>query len=336
MIPAIILNHMKAGPAMQTLTASARKKSHNATTKPIWLASDGSIYRMIIVMTCEVGRPYFIQTKGTFSGPMLDSRIPHPEAWDSMRSLYNSKDIIFDSISDASNALIGYSIDETISSVYDSIETSSQARELVGYITGHYRSARNEKTQSGNHKPISSCVAGKAWLIYLHTRLESIGDSALSECTYPYLPEAAMRASDEPPTPLQRRNPNGSTATDRTSNRPSPSTTSLNAKKQDLMADNANATKEIQDKYKEEREYRKRDRFIQLRNDVEEATQKLESAREALKMEVEGGADYTRVRRRKRLAKGTMKIVEDEYKKLKKELKYESPSDSSEDDDEED
>ena len=53
-------------------------------------------------------------------------------------------------------------------------------------------------------------------------------------------------------------------------------------------------------------------------------------------MEVEGGADYTRVRRRKRLAKGTMKIVEDEYKKLKKELKYESPSDSSEDDDEED
>ena len=76
---------------------------------------------------------------------MLDSRIPHPEAWDSIRSLYNSNDNIFDSISDASEALIGYSIDETISSVYDNIETSSQARELVGYITGHYRSARNEK-----------------------------------------------------------------------------------------------------------------------------------------------------------------------------------------------
>ena len=60
MIPGVILNHMKAGPVMQTVTASARKKSRNATTKPIWLASDGSVYRMIIVMTCEVGRPYFI------------------------------------------------------------------------------------------------------------------------------------------------------------------------------------------------------------------------------------------------------------------------------------
>ena len=101
------------------------------------------------------------------------------------------------------------------------------------------------------------------------------------------------------------------------------------------MEDNANATRKIGDKYKEEREYCKQDHSIQLRKDVEEATQKLESAREDLKMEVEGGADYTRVKRRKRLAKGNMKIVEDEYKKLKEELKYESPSDSSDDDDEE-
>ena len=101
------------------------------------------------------------------------------------------------------------------------------------------------------------------------------------------------------------------------------------------MEDNANATREIQKKYQEEREYRKRDRFIQLRKDVEEATQKLESAREALEMEVEGGADYTRVKRRKRLAKGNVKIVEDEYRKLKEELKYESLSDSSEDEDNE-
>ena len=85
-IPGVILNHMKAGPAMQNITVSVQRQSRNATTEPIWLASDGSIYRMIIVMTSEAGRPYFIQTKGTFAGPMLDSRIPHSEAWDSMRS----------------------------------------------------------------------------------------------------------------------------------------------------------------------------------------------------------------------------------------------------------
>ena len=99
------------------------------------------------------------------------------------------------------------------------------------------------------------------------------------------------------------------------------------------MEDTAKATREIRDKYKEKREYRKWDHFIQVRKDLDEAIQKLESVREDLKMESEGSDGYTRLKGRKRVAKGTKKILENEQQQLKEELKYESPSDSSDDND---
>ena len=57
----------------------------------------------------------------------------------------------------------------------------------------------------------------------------------------------------------------------------------------------ANATREIWDKNKEERAYHRQDCFIQVRKDLEEAIQKLESIREDLKMEIEGSDGYTQL-----------------------------------------
>lgn len=118
-VPLVIANFIKAGAVKGKLTAAPAnatiRKSGKQSTQPSWLTEDGTIYHMIIVITCEEIHPRFIRIKGSYTGAMLDSCKPHPESCDSLTLLFNSDKKEFDSVEEKAKSLIGYSVNLDIS-----------------------------------------------------------------------------------------------------------------------------------------------------------------------------------------------------------------------------
>ena len=88
----LILGTIMAGLTKQALTAPTRKKKGNPTTKPVCLTLDGTLYRIIIVITCEKGIRHFIKTKEPKDKHMLDTRTATPVSWESLTVILNSED----------------------------------------------------------------------------------------------------------------------------------------------------------------------------------------------------------------------------------------------------
>jgi len=338
-LPKLIINHIKAGPAKLDVIAGIRKKAGNCKTKPKCLTKDGTIYRAIIVITCSRGSPYFKETKGALDGAALDARSHHPVAWDNLLRLYSLEhDKEFKTIKDGEIQLMGYQVDMNISSQYDKELSSDQMRELVLYIQGHYREARNAKNKSGNHCLIAKHVGGKPWLIYFHTRLVFLGDTALMTCAYPDLPSGAIRTSDQPNDPRNRGSGEGtprSTATERTcltspTNLP---LSTLARKKHEVIARIGNTALEIELKYQEERQFNKQEHFFKVKNNLHIKEEALMVVRDDIEDYVGTSPQRKTLKRKKKHLKTSVKLLRITYMELKKDLKYESASDSSDSDD---
>ena len=115
----VIINVIKAGPTKRAITAPARKKNGSALTKPAWLKHEGTLYRMVIVMTCEEGRPLFMKTRDIHDRELLDKRNPHPVYNYGMANIINLSAPYLDMVADARDVLVGYSVLLNISAMYD-------------------------------------------------------------------------------------------------------------------------------------------------------------------------------------------------------------------------
>jgi len=99
---------------------------------------------------------------------------------------------------------MGHSVCQNICHEYDEL-TDEEFQQVVLYIAYWYRSARNKKNQSGNHRSFGVYCDGKTWLLYYHAVLHEIGDTALSNCAYPQLDSSIARTSTDPYIPRGRR-----------------------------------------------------------------------------------------------------------------------------------
>ena len=77
----LILQHMK-GSQYREKVISASKRKTSAKTKPSVLTEDGTLYRVVNVITCEKGKEYYITTRKQFERNDLDGKLPHAEAWE--------------------------------------------------------------------------------------------------------------------------------------------------------------------------------------------------------------------------------------------------------------
>ena len=338
-IPAVILSYIKAGPMKERITAGTRKKKGAATTKPACLVTDGTIYRTIITITCEKGKPLFIATRGSHDKNMLDTRKPHPFEWDGLNAIYGSDEPELDCIGDMQELLLGYDIDVDISSIYDKLNTT-EFRLVCNYVLAFYRKAMNAKSLSGNHKPIDAYIEGKPWIAFLHARLQAIGDSALMDCAYAQLPDSVFRSSDQPTSSARGRNSRGPSATERTASRVSsyshPNQATISARKYDLLEANERTTKSIHDKHAQEIEYATQDRFVSMKKSLFEASRDLASVRRKVRSMNWSTEDYESLKMEKKSLKGNVKYLQKQYDQLKKDVGYDSPSDSSDSESDED
>ena len=167
----------------EKVIAASRKKT-NAKTKPTVLTQDGMLYRVINVITCEVGKDHYITTRKQFERNDLDGKLPHAEAWESMADLYEDDFFVdIDTISDPRKELVGYGVDKSIAKEYDVLNVAD-FKSVTEYIMAHYKEAMNNKVVSGQHKCFSDFVHGKHWLLCLNTRLQDLGDKGLNDCCY--------------------------------------------------------------------------------------------------------------------------------------------------------
>ena len=119
----LILQHMK-GSQYREKVISASKRKTSAKTKPSVLTEDGTLYRVVNVITCEKGKEYYITTRKQFERNDLDGKLPHAEAWESMADIYQDELCVdIDTVSDPRKEMVGYGVDELIPMKYDDLNT---------------------------------------------------------------------------------------------------------------------------------------------------------------------------------------------------------------------
>ena len=300
----LILQHMK-GSQYREKVISASKRKTSAKTKPSVLTEDGTLYRVVNVITCEKGKEYYITTRKQFERNDLDGKLPHAEAWESMADIYQDELCVdIDTVSDPRKEMVGYGVDELIPMKYDELNTGD-FKCVVEYIMAHYKEVMNNKVVSGQHKQFSDFVHGKHWLHYLNIRLQDLGDKGLIDCCYVQLKDDVKIA--------------GSKVVSRKSS-PSPSEGNTKrqrmAKLQDLADAKIQATQTIQ---------KKNDSIMQHMNWA-----RLHEVQEKISV-LEEDMDDVENQIRARHLKRRMKQLKQEYETLKVSVGYQSSSDDDSD-----
>ena len=170
----------------------------SAITKPSFLTRDGTLFRVINVITSEEGRKLFIRTRQNFTRKQLDTgTFPYADVWTGIHVLYEDYER-YGKLATAQNCLTGTDVDPNSACLDTDKTTVIDLKQIVEYVMAHYKKARNNKNKSGHNKPFSNFVHKKWWLLYLHYLLEEIRNRALSDTFYTELPKNVLATSDNP------------------------------------------------------------------------------------------------------------------------------------------
>ena len=178
---------------------------------------------------------------------------------------------------------------------------------------------------SGNHKLFSDYVGGNVWLLYLHTKLEEIGDTNLKHCFCAELPPEALRSSSSKEYVAYGKKPS-STKKSRPSRSPSPTDPSEISTK----AVSQSAIKAASDAIRNSHESLLRMKQWEMLASLRRQCVSLKSKLAKYKYKHLPAGDDRRVMKSKyQTIKKEMRDKEDQRNELKAELNYESPVDSS-------
>lgn len=197
-------------------------------------------------------------------------------------------------------------------------------QEVVRYIKAMYKDARNQKTLTGRHKLFSNYTSGNVWMLYLHSKLEEIGDTTLMDCFYAELPDDALRSSSSKPYVAYGRQ----SSKKKTGMSRSPSPTNSIEKATKATKDSAvkAASDAIKNSHDELLKMRRMDQLQTLRRKLVAIQSQLLKYKY---QHLNTGPDRVRLKKKYRTIKKEKYDSQSQYDELKKKLGYESPVDSS-------
>ena len=185
-----ILYTIKASGSTMNFLIKKQEANMKKKFRPSILKKDGTLFRVINVITSERGRSSFISTRKDFDRVDIDSnQIPHHDYWLHMLSLYNDilsfeyNNLTNFAVTDNSFFKSSLQSDENNPKIFDEL-TLEEFKSVVEYIIGKYKKTRQKKNVSGMHEPYARFADGKLWLLYLHELLVSIGNQALFDCCF--------------------------------------------------------------------------------------------------------------------------------------------------------
>lgn len=319
-----IANTVKAEQYVKS-TGKKKKDDSSPLTKPTCLTKDGTLYRIIEVITALVLNQYFQKTLLPFSRGDLDAVKKNTVLWEKLHSSYADPDL-YKKIA-MYDALLGYSIDESISAEYDELNVDMFKR-IVEYIQAKYKKARNDKTTSGHHSHFSDYTSGNVWLLYLHTKLDEIGDTALMDCFYAELPDDALRSSSGGEYVAFGKQQG------RTSRSPSPANSREKYTKSAQQSAIKAASDAIKNSHDTSRISHEEDRRVRQMALLQKLRRKCVAVKSQLtkyqyKHLDKSNSERRRLKEKYQTVKKEMKDCASQYEELKKKLNYESPVDSS-------
>ena len=304
-----------------TAFASIGKKKPAVSTKPPALQSDGSIYRAIIAILHPSVKEAYLATGAALSREQLDSRKGHNDSWVLVHNLYLSDDKDLDVLGETKGKefydQVGVKWNEP--STFDELSLS-EFISTVKYINHYFNKAKNNNNTSGQHGDFVKYIDGKMWLYFYWARMEEIGNLSYGQLAHAELPEGVTIVSSQPKHSgvKGKGKKKGKKMSVSTSNE------LAIAKKESVEATKAAAeastTKslEIASAIKSNSDTMKFKRLSELIG-----------VRLELANEVESVAND---KKRKRALKCKWKVMNLEYKRLKKDLDYESPIDTDDED----
>ena len=146
-----ILYTIKASGSTMNFLIKKQEAYMKKRFRPSILKNDGTLFRVVNVITSERGRSSFIATRKDFDRVDIDSnQMPHHDYWVHMLSLYN--DIIsfeFNNLTNfavTDNSFFKYSLqsDENDPKKFDEL-TLEEFKSVVDYIISKYKTTRQKK-----------------------------------------------------------------------------------------------------------------------------------------------------------------------------------------------
>ena len=306
----------------EKVTKKARKKGAN-TTKPAAVQNDGTLYRIINTVTHESTRQSYIGLFKTLERlEELDSKNKTPACIENLYAFYI--DSTNEDLKSAPRRYFDpFFTEHSLANPWKFDDLDLQNfKATIDFVNAHYRQASNRRTTSGNHKEFCAYIEGKTWLLYYFNKLSEIGNTELKNCIDAKLDSDTILCSGNPMT-ISTSSPGRST---KKSNKCSMRDTSAQA-----IAEKNLLQKQI---LEADQSQKKRHDFEVLCDSVHLLSQDLDTARNDLRLAKRTGstAELKKLRNNKVHLKKKLCRQESEYKKLKKEIGYDSPdvSDTSE------
>ena len=184
--------------------SSKNKTNTKSTTKPNVISKEGTLFRVINVITSVPGREFFQRTRKAYDRVDLDSnKIPHFDHYDNLLRLYldvrhTEFDSLHASVMDIDNSFLNHVMNLSTYNPKDyDVLTPEDMKNIVEYIVSNYHNTRVKKNRSGQNKKFHNFIQGKIWLLYLHRILKSLGNRDLLNCCFVELNSEAMVTSSD-------------------------------------------------------------------------------------------------------------------------------------------
>ena len=195
---------IRSGKVMDMVKQKLKAKlKPSKSTKPTCVKKEGTLFRLINVITSEDGKPSFINTMNNYDREDLDrNKIPHEDYYTHLLQLYSDTEIDelskiqFSKHDDNSFMAKTMDLEKHDPSKFDTLKVE-ELKAVVDYIIAQYKATRAKNCHSGTHGDFANFVHGKMWLLYLHQILDSLGDRALTNCCFSELsPDVLLLSSD--------------------------------------------------------------------------------------------------------------------------------------------
>jgi len=158
-------------------------------TKPVEVAQDGTLYRVIRAITQGQSRESYLKTTKIRSKNYLDiESVAHVDQWKNICKIHNDVNSPELKNIDEKNKLL---IASNTPQKFDVLDEKSMYA-TVQYMNFYYNKMRNNKNRSGNNnndKSMQKFCAGKVWLLFYHHKLCERGNKDLMDCMYAQLPK---------------------------------------------------------------------------------------------------------------------------------------------------
>ena len=190
----VLLQHHKGEPARSLMEGASFKSKNKSSTLPQFVTEEGTLYRVILSLTCEAGKESYMTSGAKLSRTDIDNGLGAGNCLaDNLIIYLDDKHPEMEGLGYKCALFEIANIKQDICKKYDELDLV-QFSSVVDYIHNRFRDAMNRNQMSGSHETFANYVGSLYWLMLLHHRVHS-GSVQLRQTAFPQLPKVVTSLS---------------------------------------------------------------------------------------------------------------------------------------------